>query len=144
MIFNKSRKWDFPPELSFSDGAPIDYIGETKLVGIILSEDLKWEKNTFYICKKAREKLWILRRMLKLQLDIYKMFDVYVKEVRSILELAVPVWHFSLIVKQTEDIERIQKVSFKIILQDNYVSYKTSCVTFSTKSLQSRREKLCL
>ena len=24
MIFNKSRKWDFPPELSFSDGTPIE------------------------------------------------------------------------------------------------------------------------
>ena len=56
MIFNKSRKWDFPPELSFSDGTPIEYIGETKLVGIILSEDLKWEKNTFYICKKSQRK----------------------------------------------------------------------------------------
>ena len=31
--FTKSRKWDFPPELYFSDGAQIECISETKLVG---------------------------------------------------------------------------------------------------------------
>ena len=82
--------------------------------------------------------------MLKVKLDIVKMYDVYVKEVRSILELAVPVWHPALTLKQTDDIERIQKVSFKIILQDKYVSYKRSCEVFSTQTLKQRREKLCL
>ena len=89
--FTKSRKWDFPPEVHFSDGTHIEYISETKLVGVIVSEDLKWHKNTAYICGKARSKLWILRRLLKVDLDIHQMFDVYSKEIRSILEMAVPV-----------------------------------------------------
>ena len=70
MIFCKSRKWDFPPELTFKDGTPIEYIGETKLVGLVLTEDLKY---TAYICKRAREKLLILRRMLKVKLNISQM-----------------------------------------------------------------------
>ena len=80
--FTKSRKWDFPPELHFSDGTQIEYLKETKLVGVIVSEDLKWYKNTLYICQKARQMLWILRRMVKLHLNIHQMFDVYIKEVR--------------------------------------------------------------
>ena len=108
MIFNKSRKWDFPPEVKFSDNTPIEHISETKLLGVIVSDNLKWYKNTYYICQKARGKLWLLRRMLKLNLDTHKMFDVYCKEVRSILELAVPVWHSFLTVKESADIERIQ------------------------------------
>ena len=32
MIFNKSRKWDFPPELEFKDGTKIEVISETKLL----------------------------------------------------------------------------------------------------------------
>ena len=50
--FTKRRKWDFPPEVHFSDGTHIEYISETKLVGVIVSEDLKWHKNTAYICGK--------------------------------------------------------------------------------------------
>ena len=87
--FTKSRKWDFPLELTFSDGSMIEYTSETKLVGVILSENLSWGKNTTYICDKARQKIWMLRRMVKLGLDKFTMYDVYTKEVRSILELAV-------------------------------------------------------
>ena len=46
ICFPKSRKWAFPPELHFSDGTPIEYISDTRLVGVVLSQDLKWFKNT--------------------------------------------------------------------------------------------------
>ena len=91
--FSKSRKWAFPPELQFTDGTPIECISDTRLVGVVVSQDLRWFKNTAYICQKARSKLWMLRRMLKFDLTIYEMFDVYTKEIRSLLEMAVPVWH---------------------------------------------------
>ena len=99
--FSKSRKWAFPPELQFSVVTPIEYVSDIWLVGMVVSQDLKWFKNTAYICQKARQKLWILRRMLKLDLDIYQMFDVYTKEIRSILEMAVPVWHSGLTNQQS-------------------------------------------
>ena len=74
--FNKSKKWDFPPELTFSNGSQLECISETKLVGVMLSEDLSWHKNTQYICQKAKQKLWILRRMVKLKLSISALLDV--------------------------------------------------------------------
>ena len=83
-------------------------------MGIILTESLSWQNNTDYICQKARQKLWILRRMTKLGLKTETLLDVYAKEVRSILELAVPVWHSGLTKKQSLDIERIQKISFRL------------------------------
>ena len=96
MSFSKSRKWDFPPELTFRNGEKLQCISETKLVGVIVSHDLRWSKNTEYICGKARKKLWILHRLDKLGLSPQKLFDVYTKEIRSMLELAVPVWHSGL------------------------------------------------
>ena len=134
--FTKSRKWDFPPEVNFSDGTQIENISETKLVGLVLSEDLRWFKNTLYICQKAREKIWIIRRMVKLNLDLSTMFDVYAKEVRSSLELAVPVWHSGISKQQSADIERIQKISFKIMLVEKYISYKSACKLFSAQNLE--------
>ena len=142
--FTKSRKWDFPPELTFSDGSIIEYTSETKLVGVILSENLSWGKNTTYICDKARQKIWMLRRMVKLGLDKFTMYDVYTKEVRSILELAVPVWHSGLTKHQSMEIEKIQKISFRIILGANYTSYEQACNHLSAQTLEERRDKLCL
>ena len=112
ITFNKSRKFDFPPEVAFSDNQILEVVSEMKLVGVIINHDLRWKKNTDYICQKATEKLWTLRRLKKFSLDTSQIFDVYVKEVRSLLEYAVPVWHSGLTRQQTNQIERIQKTAF--------------------------------
>ena len=85
---------------------------------------------------KARKKLWILRRMLDFDLNIHQLFDVYIKEVRSILELAVPVWHSGLTKQQSADLERIQKIAFQIILQGDYLNYQQACSVLSAKTLE--------
>ena len=139
--FTKSRKWDFPPEIHFSDGTQLEYISETKLVGVVISQDLRWQKNTDYICQKARAKLWILRRLLKVDLDIHQLYDVYCKEIRSIFEMAVPVWHAGLTKQQSK--ENVQKAAMKIILQGKYASYQLACSTFLAQTLEERRLQLC-
>ena len=50
MLFNKARKWDFPPEINYKDGPQVKITEETKLVGVMVSSNLKWESNTRYIC----------------------------------------------------------------------------------------------
>ena len=127
--FTKSRNWDFPPEFNFSDGSQIEYISDTKLVGLVVSQDLRWDKNTDYICSKARQKLWILRRLLKLDLVFNKMFDFYIKEICSILELASCMafwadattirWHW----KNTEHNEGESLITLKKILQAYNISH---------------------
>ena len=79
-----------------------------------------------------------------LSLSHEQMFDVYCKEIRSILEFGVPVYHPGLTKKDSYDIERIQKVAFKIILDGCYTDYIQACFYFNTSSLEKRREKLCL
>ena len=110
---------------------------------MIVSQDLRWFKNTEYICTKARKKLWILSRLDKLGLSRKNLFDVYTKEIRSILELAVPVWHSGLTLTQSKNIERIQKTAFKMILKQNYTNYNLACNTLSTQTLHERRVMLC-
>ena len=144
ILFNKSRKHDFPPEMSFSDGSMLEVVPDIKLVGVIVSNDLRWLKNTNFICNKATKKLWTLRRLKKFNLDIYKIFDVYTKEVRSILEFAVPVWHSGLTRNESRQIETIQKASFKIILGESYISYEVACTILGTEPLELRRAQLCL
>ena len=42
MLFNKSRKWDFPPEVGFSDKNNLEVVSEMKLVGVVITSDLRW------------------------------------------------------------------------------------------------------
>ena len=62
------------------------------------------------LCDKAR----IMRRMVNLDLNHDQLFDVYCKEVRSILEFGVPIWHPGLTKKDSNNVERIQRVAFWI------------------------------
>ena len=89
------------------------------------------------------EKMWILRRMMKMQFDTNFLFEVYTKEIRPILEYAVPVWHCGLTKEEAHQIENVQKCALKIILCDQYHHYSYACSVFGVDSLQERRVKLC-
>ena len=149
MKFNFSKSCDFPPELrikGFEQNLAV--ATETKLLGLILSNDLKWSANTEYICKKAFKKMWTLRRMKVLDVEPLVILDVYLKEIRSLLELAVPAWNSGLTHKQIADIERVQRVAVSIILSDcktgsSEFSYNMALVILDLEPLEVRREKLC-
>ena len=69
MIFNKSRNYDFPPEFKFSNGDLLECLESTKLLGIYLTSDLRWKENCSQIYMKAMAKMWLLRRLQKLNLE---------------------------------------------------------------------------
>ena len=114
------------------------------LLGVKLRSDLRWVENTDYICKRGYARLWMLRRLKALGAKQTELVDLYEKQVRSLLELAVPVWHPGLTKIQTRDIERVQKISFRIILGPKYSSYKEACQYLCAETLEERRQKLCL
>ena len=144
MLFNKSTKYDFPPELKFSDGTNLEVVSQFKLVGVVISDDLKWQNNTNFITQKAMQRIWILRRLKKMGMTSSFIIDVYIKEVRSILEQAVPVWNSGLTKSQINQIERVQKTALFVIFDKNYVNYENACQLAGLDDLGTRREELCL
>ena len=95
------------------------------------------------MCMKARKKLWTLKRMQLLHLTEKELFDVYTKEIRSILEYAASVWHSSITRKQISEIESIQKLAFRLILQNRYTGSSRACAMFQTLTLEQRRQEIC-
>ena len=72
--------------------------------------------------------MWILRRLRNLGASRSTLLDVYIKHVRSVAEFAAVVWHAGLTKENTEEIERIQKAAFAIILGGDYLSiYLSIC-----------------
>ena len=143
MIFNKSRNYDFPPELSFKNKELLECVEETKLLVIVLCSSLSWESNIRAVYVKAMSKMWLLRRMTNLQMEKEIIVDYYLKEIRSLTEQGVIVWNSGLTKAQIRDIEKIQKVALKIILGDKYSSYDLACLEFGLDLLSVRRADLC-
>ena len=57
MLFNRSRKSDFMPELMISGDDYAEVVESMKLLGVIISSDLKWHSHINYLCERANSKL---------------------------------------------------------------------------------------
>ena len=70
------------------------------------------------------------------------MIDVYKKEVRSLLEIAVPAWHSGLTDSQSQEIERVQKVAMSILL-GKWLPSEQARQILDLEPLATRRENIC-
>ena len=60
MLFNPGTARDVMPRFIFN-GDELEVSEETKLLGLLLRNDLSWSSNTSYIVSRANKKLWTLR-----------------------------------------------------------------------------------
>ena len=123
---------------------PKETVTNTKLLGTVISNDLRWDKNTESIVKKANMRMEILRRISPFGASKEEITNIYILYVRSLLEQSCVVWHSGLTNENAEDLERIQKNALKIILQEEYKSYENALKVLDLEKLDERREKLCL
>ena len=56
MIFSRARKFDFQPEVSI-DNELLNVVECTKLLGVMVSSDLKWNENVSYIVGRCMKRL---------------------------------------------------------------------------------------
>ena len=143
MLFNSSKTLDFMPHF-YTEGQEIELINKTRLLGLHISSDMKWKSNTRNMVLKASRRLWILRRLCHLGASIKSLKEVYIKQIRSVLEFGVPVWHGSITQSEKVDIERVQKCALNIILGRKYLGYENALKTLDLENLEVRRVRLCL
>ena len=62
MIFNFSRKFPFSASLTVN-GQEIETVEKARLLGTVISNDLKWDENISEIVKKANRRMVLLRKV---------------------------------------------------------------------------------
>ena len=142
MIFNFTDKYQFSTRLSIED-KPVEVINSTKLLGTIITSDLKWEENTAHIVKKSNARMELLRRVASFGTSVEDLKNIYFLFVRSQLEQSAVVWHSSLTEENINDLERVQKSAAKIILGNKYQSYEKALDELGIDTLEERRKTLC-
>ena len=143
MLFNFSRNYQFNTRFSLN-GTKIDQVHQTKLLGLVLRDDLKWKANTDELTRRAYSRMIILRNLYKFDVPVDDLLEIYVLYIRSVVEQSAVVWHSSITKGEQRDLERIQKVALKIILKETYVTYADALKLTGLETLSARRAKLCL
>ena len=143
MIFNFTKNYQFTTKLAHNEDA-VEIIDETKLLGTIITDDLKWHKNTESLVKRAYARMRILHKISEFSAPVEDMVIIYISYIRSLLEQSCSVWHSGLTVENCEDLERVQKSALRIILKDDYKSYEQALETLMLARLSERREQMCL
>ena len=119
MIFNFTEKYKFTTRLTLNN-EHLEVVKQAKLLGVLISDDLKWDLNTDYLVKKANKRMELLRKVANFSTSIDDKRIIYILYVRSILEQSSVVWHSSLTKENIEDLERVQKSAVRIILGKEY------------------------
>ena len=96
------------------------------------------------LVKKGYQRMLILHRLYSFKIDVSDLVTIYILYIRSILEFSCQVWHFDITEEESSDLERVQKVALKIILQEDYTTYEDALECLNLDTLRRRREKLCL
>ena len=144
MLFNKSIKTDFLPQMTISNDNTIEVVEEMKLLGIMVRSDMKWTSNTKYLISKGFRRMWMLRNLKKYGADEQNLLDVYIQQIRSVMELATPVWNPGITQQEVRALERVQRTALAIIRGDNHTNYREALEYFKMDTLENRREALCL
>ena len=123
ITFNFSQKNKIPRNLNLN-GIPLENRDIIKLLGVIITNDLKWSENTQHICSKLNRKIYILSKLKKFGLGTEELLVVWKTVLRPLTEYAAPLWHPGLNKGDSEKLESMQKRAIGIILGVKYVENK--------------------
>ena len=144
-IFNPLKKIDIMPEICLEQGSEnIEVVEQFKLLGQIISTDMKTLPNTLNICTKAYTRMWISRRLKGLGCPREELLDVLKHQILSVVEQAVPYWAPMITKNESQILERILKTALHIILQDEYISFQNALKITHMKSLSDRQREYIL
>ena len=143
MIFNFTQNYQFSTRLKLQDDV-LETVQGLKLLGTVLTNDLRWEKNTQHIVKKANVRMQLLRKISNFGASWDDLKNIYILYIRSLLEQSCTVWHSGLTEENALDLERVKKSALRLILKESYKSYENALNILEIERLKERRESLCL
>ena len=118
----------------------VERVGTYKLLGVIISDDLKWNARVEYAIAKAAKRLFALRLLKRAGVTPKDILKVYLCNVRSVLEYAAQVWQ-DIPAYLSDAIESIQRRALRIIFPNS--SYQQALDLTNLSTIANRRILLC-
>ena len=86
----------------------------------------------------------MLTKLKYVGVPTYDLLEIYILYIRSLLEYCSVVWHSTLTVEQSQQIENVQKLCLKVILGHVFTDYESALIHCNLETLYKRRENRCL
>ena len=80
MVFNRSKKFQFTTDIKLKQKR-LDIVDETKLLGVIITNDLRWNRNTEVLVKNANAKMRMLQVASKFIKSKNDLLHIYKKQI---------------------------------------------------------------
>ncbi|KAI3352930.1 hypothetical protein L3Q82_019493 [Scortum barcoo] len=94
MIVDFRRGRHLPSPL-YIGGTAVEVVSSFRYLGVHISDDLTWSKNTSCLIRKAHQRLYFLRRLRRAGLGSSVLTSFYRCVVESVLSSCIIVWHGS-------------------------------------------------
>lgn len=109
------RRQPSPKTPVLIEGEPISITDQFKLLGIHISNNLKWKINTDHIYNKAQQRLFHLRQLKKFRVRSHLLLRFYMAIVESIITTSITVWFGSLDSLSRKKLQRVINRASKVI-----------------------------
>ena len=109
------------------------------LLGVIVSDDLKWNAHIDLICKKVATCLYFLRQLKQAKLPSYDLLLFHKTCIHPVAEYASPIFHNALPHYLSDVLEKLQKRALRIVYPD--LSYTQALDVSGITTLHERRDE---
>ena len=77
MVFNFTDNYQFGTRLTLKE-QNIEIVAKAKLLGVIITDDLKWEENTASLVKRANSRMELLRKVASFGTSSEEKRNIYI------------------------------------------------------------------
>ena len=119
----------------------IEVVPSAKLLGVMISNDLKWNMHVEMIYRKVAARLYFLRQLKRAKVPANDPLSFYITCIRPAAEYACPVFHTALPQYLSDQLERLQKRALRII-STNDLSSKQTLEVFNIPTLYAGERRM--
>ena len=119
----------------------LELVRHAKILGLTITDDLKWTKHVTEIIKKANKRIYFVVQLKRAKVPPKEIITFYCSCVRPVLEYSSEVYHFALPVYLSNAIERVQRRVTSIIFPG--ISYGERLERANLTTLHERRRQAC-
>ena len=121
--FNFSSKNSPPQNLELNNNI-IASVDKVKILGVMITNDLRWRENTAEIVRKVNKKYYQLVQLRQFSANQEVLLTTWKILIRPITEYTAPLWHSGLLECDKRILENLQKKALALILGTIYIDYK--------------------
>ncbi|KAI3354789.1 hypothetical protein L3Q82_004531 [Scortum barcoo] len=114
MIMDFRRGRHLPSPL-YIGGTAVEVVSSFRYLGVHISDDLTWSKNTSCLIRKAHQHLYFLRRLRRAGLGSSVLTSFYRCVVESVLSSCIIVWHGSCSAAEKKALQRVVKAAQRTV-----------------------------